>query len=340
MEINKVSASDLPRIMEIQKKYFHNATFYELKDLSEKANNKDVIFIKLVDKSQILGYLLAYQLVDHIDIYQIVIDEQYQHQGYASLLLKELEKKQLPIFVEVSIKNDKGVRFYQTHHFKTIKVLHNYYASSDGYLMSKEPMENTTQNQSTNQPKKQPKESWESFNKKIFFDKTYRFHITWWPMFAVLVLIVVTFLVISLVATIKLYAFSGTSWPTSFKTLVLVDGYLIIFLTAIYWICNNFLNSSIDKTKVHDDQLKHRVKKSNIALNTVRICLLLSAVVCGLLDLTAGYGMGELADNTVMILMLLSTIFYFILGTASAVFYPLFFTLKNKILNEVIVKEI
>ncbi|MCF0227768.1 MAG: hypothetical protein HUJ52_03030, partial [Malacoplasma sp.] len=74
MEIEKVTINDLDDIVNIELKFFDGVQFYSKKSLEEMLANDNVIFIKVVDKKIIKGYLLAYYLTDHIDLYQIAVD--------------------------------------------------------------------------------------------------------------------------------------------------------------------------------------------------------------------------------------------------------------------------
>lgn len=137
MKITKVEPVDLPQIVDIQKQYFSQHNYYELAYLKQMIKNKDVVFIKLVNQKHIIGYLLSYILVDHIDIYQIAIDHSFLHQGYGTQLIKELECHHLPICVEVKTTNQSAINFYLKHNFVIKKQMKKYYDTLDAYLMVK-----------------------------------------------------------------------------------------------------------------------------------------------------------------------------------------------------------
>lgn len=138
MLINKVEISDLDQIDKIQQKYFYGFNYYKRNTLLEILNNKNVIFIKIIDQNIIKGYLIAYILVDHIDLYQIATDLQYQNQGIANKLINELYEYKLPILVEVNENNIKAISFYEKQGFKLVRIIKKYYEYSDGYLYKKE----------------------------------------------------------------------------------------------------------------------------------------------------------------------------------------------------------
>ena len=139
MEITKVNVNDLDQIIEIEKKFFNGIEFYNKASLTNMVDNKDVIFIKAVESNKILGYLIAYYLTDHIDLYQIAVDRSSQRKGIATKLEEKLREKKLPICVEVSQSNTSAVAFYEKNGYNIIKVLNNYYENnSPALLMRKE----------------------------------------------------------------------------------------------------------------------------------------------------------------------------------------------------------
>ena len=139
MEITKVTINDLDQIVDIEKKFFTGIEFYNKASLTNMLENKDVIFIKAVENNKIVGYLIAYYLTDHVDLYQIAVDRSYQRKHIASKLEEKLKDKKLPICVEVSQANTGAIAFYEKNGYTIIKVLNNYYENnSPALLMRKE----------------------------------------------------------------------------------------------------------------------------------------------------------------------------------------------------------
>ena len=138
MEITNVELQDLQQILEIEKRYFDGFEFYSLKSLNEMLDNKNVIFIKAVEKNKIVGYLIAYFVTDHIDLYQIAVDHNHLRQKIATKLEHCLSKHKLPIFIEVAESNTNAIAFYEANDYKIIKILNNYYESKNALLMRKE----------------------------------------------------------------------------------------------------------------------------------------------------------------------------------------------------------
>ena len=139
MEISKVTINDLDQVIDIEKKFFDGIEFYNKQSLINMLENKDVIVIKASENNKVLGYLIAYYLTDHIDLYQIAVDRSSQRKHIASKLEEQLWCKKLPIYVEVSQSNTGAVAFYETNGYKIIKILNNYYENnSPALLMRKE----------------------------------------------------------------------------------------------------------------------------------------------------------------------------------------------------------
>lgn len=191
--------------------------------------------------------------------------------------------------------------------------------------------------ENTKQPKN--KESWEVFTKKTFYDKSYRYHIMWWPLFIILLVLVVTFFFLGLIAIIYCWDYSRDYFNTLINML-LVSGYLILFLFSIFWICNNFLNNSIDKIKVKSPDLHPKIKRNCIFFNIVRFFILGMVIICGLLNLTAGY---MLKDGSLVVdikaIVLVSFLIYCLLAIPASVLYYFYFSEKYRILDEIVIKE-
>lgn len=138
MEIKAVELNDLNEINEIQRKFFEGFNFYKYDTLVDMVNNKNVVFIKAVENNKIKGYMIAYILIDHIDIYQIATDLLEQNKGIASNLIQRLDMYRLPIIIEVKETNQKAISFYEKHNFKLIKIMPKYYECANGLLYRKD----------------------------------------------------------------------------------------------------------------------------------------------------------------------------------------------------------
>lgn len=137
MKIVKINNEDIDLISEIESKLFHDNSLYSKNILISCFNNKDCIFVKCTNNNQILGYMIAYKLTDHIDLVKIGIIKSFQHNKYGTSLIEYLHKYNLPIFAEVNSNNEIAYNFYLKNGFKKINIRKKYYENNDGILLKK-----------------------------------------------------------------------------------------------------------------------------------------------------------------------------------------------------------
>lgn len=134
-KISKVFLKDLNNINLIASGFFKKNNLYSLDELTKFVKNKDCIFLKITNNNEIIGYTIAYYLTDHIDIYQIAINKQYQNSNYGTLLIDYLKQYKLDLFAEATINNTNVLNFYLKNKFKQIKVLKKYYNNCDDGIL-------------------------------------------------------------------------------------------------------------------------------------------------------------------------------------------------------------
>lgn len=134
--------------------------------------------------------------------------------------------------------------------------------------------------------KKKNKEDWDIVNKKITFDTSYRFKPAWWIMFWVFCGLCAGFLAFGIVV----FAGSMQGWDKdTLKGVGLGCGFSIIFIFALFWITNNFLNSKMYMKPDYPDNAKKLIKKQAIWLNTFRISTAVLCLICGLMFIVAAF---------------------------------------------------
>lgn len=103
-----------------------------------KEKNKNYFYLNIFLENEKIGYL-EYQInYEVLDITNVFIHEKYRRKGYASKLLKELEKEKVDkIMLEVSEKNKNALNLYKKHGFKIISRRKKYYKDSDALIMVK-----------------------------------------------------------------------------------------------------------------------------------------------------------------------------------------------------------
>ncbi len=135
MIIKDVSNKDIEEISSLEEKIFGIDAFST--DLLKKLLKNKLLFIKLVDETEkILGFSISIEGVkNRANIINLLIREEYQHQGLGSFLLKRTLKeiknknKFKSIILNVKIDNDIAIHLYQKYGFKVIKIIENYYES-------------------------------------------------------------------------------------------------------------------------------------------------------------------------------------------------------------------
>lgn len=103
-----------------------------------KNQKENYLYLNIFLEKEKIGYL-EYQInFDTLDITNLYIEKTFRNKGYASKLLKELEKeKAKKIMLEVSEKNIDALNLYKKHGFKIINKRKKYYKDSDALIMVK-----------------------------------------------------------------------------------------------------------------------------------------------------------------------------------------------------------
>ena len=134
--------------------------------------------------------------------------------------------------------------------------------------------------------KKKHKEDWDTVTKKIAFDTSYRFNVAWWIMFWIFCGLCTVFLVFGLVV----FAGSMTGWDTKLcYALGLGCGFSTIFIFALFWITNNFVNSRMFVRPEYPQEVKGLIKKQAIWMNVFRVSTAVLCLACGVMYIVAGY---------------------------------------------------
>ena len=81
------------------------------------------------------GYLITYDNIDSLDIFEIAVDKNFRKKGIASKLLNRINDER-KILLEVSEKNEVAINLYKKNGFKMISRRKNYYLDgSDAIVM-------------------------------------------------------------------------------------------------------------------------------------------------------------------------------------------------------------
>lgn len=126
---------DYDGIIEIHNLYFDNKWQpNDIRNMNE-TGNYSFILIKAADKTA--AYLISYDTIDSIDLFEIAVDSSFLRKGMGTMLLKALFEKNSnrDIFLEVSEDNEKARSLYKKNNFYEISIRKNYYKNSKNAII-------------------------------------------------------------------------------------------------------------------------------------------------------------------------------------------------------------
>ena len=116
----------------------HNENFLDIKNIKDfyafYKNSRYNIYEEYFENI-FAGYLITYDSVDSLDIFEIAVDEKFRSRGIATKLLNRLNDER-KILLEVSEKNTNAINLYIKNGFKVISKRKKYYLDgSDAIIM-------------------------------------------------------------------------------------------------------------------------------------------------------------------------------------------------------------
>lgn len=139
--VRRAELTDLESLVSLGQVCFPNDCWTN-EGIQEELSRSNGIFRVAVTFEGVVGYLVAWQVLDELQILQIATDPRVQRQGIASLLLNEVlaEVRQgggLVALLEVRSSNSAARAFYEHHGFRTLGIRRGYYAHpiEDAVLM-------------------------------------------------------------------------------------------------------------------------------------------------------------------------------------------------------------
>lgn len=116
----------------------HNENFLDIKNIKDfyafYKNSRYNIYEEYFENI-LAGYLITYDNVDSLDIFEIAVDKNFRKKGIASKLLNRINDER-KILLEVSEKNEVAINLYKKNGFKMISRRKNYYLDgSDAIVM-------------------------------------------------------------------------------------------------------------------------------------------------------------------------------------------------------------
>ena len=116
----------------------HNENFLDIKNIKDfdafYKNSRYNIYEEYFENI-FAGYLITYDNIDSLDIFEIAVDKNFRKKGIASKLLNRINDE-IKILLEVSEKNEVAINLYKKNGFKMISRRKNYYLDgSDAIVM-------------------------------------------------------------------------------------------------------------------------------------------------------------------------------------------------------------
>ena len=116
----------------------HNENFLDIKNIKDfdafYKNSRYNIYEEYFENI-FAGYLITYDNIDSLDIFEIAVDKNFRKKGLASKLLNRINDER-KILLEVSEKNKVAINLYKKNGFKMISRRKNYYLDgSDAIVM-------------------------------------------------------------------------------------------------------------------------------------------------------------------------------------------------------------
>ena len=139
--IENLKVSEIDKILELNKglsiKTWPKSSF-------EHDLNNDIALIRVLKKDdEIIGYYDIWFLFENADLAFIAVKKEYQHQGYGTLLMKDILKNSIDrkiefINLEVRKDDEKAVGLYRKFGFEEVNIRKNYYGNNqDALCMTK-----------------------------------------------------------------------------------------------------------------------------------------------------------------------------------------------------------
>lgn len=121
--------------------YFHGSPWTKDQFLTDLHQNTS-FYLVLSRSEEWIGFISYQRIIDEVDITHIVVNNQFQQQGYASKLMDYLvedlrNKKIIRVFLEVRCSNKKAQDFYYKKGFELLSKRKKYYHQpvEDGLVM-------------------------------------------------------------------------------------------------------------------------------------------------------------------------------------------------------------
>ncbi len=119
-------------IYKLEKEIFGNSA-YTLKQIDDILTMPDMYKIMSVkDENGITaGYVIVFNNSDSLEIMKIGVNPEYREKGFGTILVNEIKKSRMEIFLEVRENNMTARKFYEKNGFKEAGKRKNYYRDTN-----------------------------------------------------------------------------------------------------------------------------------------------------------------------------------------------------------------
>lgn len=119
-------------IYKLEKEIFGNSA-YTLKQIDDILTMPDMYKIMSVkDENGITaGYVIVFNNSDSLEIMKIGVNPEYREKGFGTILVNEIKKSRMKIFLEVRENNMTARKFYEKNGFKEAGKRKNYYRDTN-----------------------------------------------------------------------------------------------------------------------------------------------------------------------------------------------------------------
>lgn len=133
LKISKMKISEIDEVINLQLN--NNITILSKSSILDDLNNDNSIYFVAKINNNIVGYIAAMLLYDHIDILSVLVDNKHIRNGIAYTLLSNVSNyaKSInitEILLEVRITNIAAQKLYEKFGFEKINIRKKYYSDN------------------------------------------------------------------------------------------------------------------------------------------------------------------------------------------------------------------
>lgn len=119
-------------IYALEKEIFEDSsyTLSQIEDINTLPDMYKIISVKN-EADEIAGYVIVFNNSDSLEIMKIGVDPKFRKEGFGTILLNEIKKSRMNIFLEVRENNISAQNFYSKNGFKEVGKRKNYYRDTN-----------------------------------------------------------------------------------------------------------------------------------------------------------------------------------------------------------------